>query len=49
MTRNLYAEYEKLQKRIEQVGDPQYASELRRKSIDLEMRIKTLIKEQKTL
>ena len=49
MTKNLYFEYERLQKRMEKVSDPLYANELKRKSIELESRIKTLTKEQKNL
>lgn len=45
MTKNLYNEYELLQKRIEKVGDPFYLSELKRKNVELESRLKTLNKE----
>jgi hypothetical protein len=49
MTKNYYSEYQNLQKRIEKIGDPLYISELKRKSIDLENRLRTLEKESKTL
>ncbi len=49
MTKNLYIEYEKLQKRMEQVGDPLYVQELRRKNDELDNRIKVLTREQKAL
>ena len=45
----MYQEYERLQKKLEKVNDPQYAGELRRKQIDLDTRIKTLTKEFKLL
>mmetsp|Transcript_18815 Transcript_18815/g.17963 ORF Transcript_18815/g.17963 Transcript_18815/m.17963 type:complete len:141 (+) Transcript_18815:960-1382(+) len=49
MTRNLYAEFEKLQKRMEQVGDPLYTQQLRRKNEELDGRIRALQREQKNL
>jgi hypothetical protein len=49
MTKNLFAEYEFLQKRVDKISDPMYLVELRRKNMDLESRIKTLSREQKAL
>lgn len=49
MTRNLFSEYEFLQKRIDKISDPMYLMELRRKNAELENRIKTVNKEQKNL
>ena len=49
MTKNLFYEYERLQKRMDKISDPMYASELKRKSVELESRIKTLTREQKAL
>ena len=45
MTKNLYNEYEILQKRLDKVGDPMYLGELKRKNAELESRLKTLNKE----
>ena len=45
MTKNLFFEYEKLQKRLEKVSDPSYQSNLRRRSNELDQRIKTLNKD----
>ena len=45
MTKNLYNDYELLQKRLEKVGDPMYLGELKRKNAELESRLKTLNKE----
>ncbi len=49
MTKNFFNEYESLQKRLDKISDPMYLSELRRKNADLENRLKTLNKEQKSL
>jgi hypothetical protein len=45
MTRNLFSEYEFLQRRIDKISDPMYLMELRRKNLELENRLKTLSKE----
>lgn len=49
MTKNLFYEYEKLQYRLEQVSDPLFLSELKRKNVELDGRLKTLGREQKNL
>ena len=49
MTKNLFFEYERLQKRLEKMADPLYPNELKRKVLELDQRVKTLQKEQKTL
>lgn len=49
MTKNLFFEYERLQKRLELVSDAQYGQELKRKNQELENRLKTLSREQKAL
>lgn len=49
MTKNLFFEYERLQKRMERLSDPIYPAELKRKNAELENRLKTLGKEQKNL
>ena len=49
MTKNLFHEYEVLQKRLEKMSDPLYANELRRKSSELESRIRVLQRDQKNL
>lgn len=49
ITRNLYAEYEQLQKRVEKGSDPLYLSELKRRNHELESRLKLLEREQKLL
>ena len=49
MTKNLFHEYEVLQKRLEKMSDPLYANELRRKSSELDSRIRVLQRDQKNL
>ena len=49
MTRNFYAEFELLQRRLDKVSDPSHYTELRRKNAELENRLKTLTREQKVL
>lgn len=49
MTKNLFFEYERLQRRLEQLSDPLYPSELKRKTVELDARIRALIREQKAL
>ena len=49
MARNLFFEYEKLQKRLEKLSNPLYSNELKRKNIDLDTRIRALTREQKAL
>ena len=36
MTKNLFFEYERLQKRLEKMADPLYPNELKRKVLELE-------------
>ena len=47
--KNLYSEQDKLQRRLDIVSDPKYPAELKRRHQELEQRLKTLNKEQKTL
>ena len=49
MTKNLFYEYEVLQKRYERMSDPLYINELRRKSVELDSRIRALNRDQKNL
>lgn len=49
MTKNLFHEYEVLQKRYERMSDPMYINELRRKVSEMNNRIKVLEKDQKNL
>lgn len=48
-TKNLYYEYEHLQKRLDMISDPLYPNELKRKVNDIDNRIKFLMKEHKVL
>jgi hypothetical protein len=45
MTKNLFYEYERLQKRLEKISDHVYPSELKRKTVELDSLIKTLTRE----
>ena len=49
MTKNLYFEYERLQKRLEVVSQPDYLPQLIRKQAELDKRITILAKDKKTL
>jgi hypothetical protein len=49
MTKNLFFEYERLQRRLELISDPTYPNELKRRNQELESRLKTLNREQKVL
>lgn len=47
--KNLYAEHDKLQRRLDVISDPKYPSELKRQHTELDARMKTLTKELKQL
>jgi hypothetical protein len=43
--KNLYIEYDKLQRRLDIISDPKYPAELKRRQYELDARLKTLTKE----
>jgi len=45
--KNLYAEHDKLQRRLELISDPKYPGELKRRHQELDGRLRTLNRDMK--